>query len=79
MPQIFALTVSQKSCRVVQPILLSAAITVGTFWIAFFMAAPRTFEEQRKMFGSSAETVVFAYLGLLVGQVIFGYIADAIG
>jgi hypothetical protein len=31
------------------------------------------------MFGSSAETVVFAYLGLLVGQVIFGYIADAIG
>jgi len=29
--------------------------------------------------GSSAETVAIAYLGLLIGQVIFGYVADAIG
>lgn len=59
--------------------IVLCTLDMSAFWIAFSWL-PTYFEEQRKMsIGSSAETVAIAYLGLLIGQVIFGYAADAIG
>ncbi len=54
-------------------------LDMSAFWIAFSWL-PTYFEEQRGMsIGSSAAILAIAYLGILVGQLAFGYIADLIG
>src|SRR5271154_3171359 len=54
-------------------------LDMSAFWIAFSWL-PTYFEEQRGMsITSTAATLSIAYLGVLIGQLVFGYLADRIG
>jgi MFS family permease len=54
-------------------------LDMSAFWIAFAWL-PTYFEEQRGMsISGSAAILAIAYVGILVGQLTFGYVADYIG
>jgi MFS family permease len=54
-------------------------LDMSAFWIAFSWL-PTYFEEQRGMTIAGAAVVVsIAYIGILIGQLCFGYLADWIG
>ena len=59
--------------------IILCSLDMSAFYIAFSWL-PTYFEEQRHMSpGTSALIISIAYFGILVGQIIFGYLADLIG
>ncbi|HLH78379.1 MAG TPA: MFS transporter [Candidatus Binataceae bacterium] len=59
--------------------IILCSLDMSAFYIAFSWL-PTYFEEQRHLSAGTAALIIsIAYVGILLGQLIFGYLADAIG